>query len=108
MREVVAITAAVDLGVAYIGVAPLREPTERSIANDRHPDAPAMRSHFSGDGRACRDISAPRKPAGRAIIFDNRTGALWPGSRTCDLRSVFLSREEVFLSREKAQYALGY
>jgi hypothetical protein len=92
MREVVAITAAVDLGVAYIGVAPLREPTERSIANDRHPDAPAMRSHFSGDGRACRDISAPRKPAGRAIIFDNRTGALWPGSRTCDLRSVFLSR----------------
>ena len=69
MREVVAITAAVDLGVAYIGVAPLREPTERSIANDRHPDAPAMRSHFSGDGRACRDISAPvNPPAGRSYL----------------------------------------
>lgn len=27
MREVVAITAAVDQGVAYIGVAPLCEPT---------------------------------------------------------------------------------
>lgn len=27
MREVVAIPAAVGLGVAYIGVAPLREPT---------------------------------------------------------------------------------
>ena len=48
-----------------------------------------MRSHISGGRRACRDISAPRKPAGSVIIFGNRTSAPWLGSRSCHPGSVF-------------------
>ena len=69
--------------------------------------APAMRSHFFQE-TAARDFAAPHEPAGRAIILAIATAALWPGSRTCDLGQVFLSREQVFLPREKAQYAPDY
>jgi hypothetical protein len=68
----------------------------------------AMRSHFPGRrprvSRFCRTTHA-----GRAIIFDNRTGALWPGSRTC-ISDQLSARANWFSSharRRSARLAIG-